>query len=103
MVRTHAVCLNALLFDQIRILPLCACHASCESGPPSVTHEEFEDGYDGAGVNIHKIDEVVRTEEDIEDRIYVTTRRKLIPSKRGAMVYQQECLQCPWHAIQNRF
>ena len=73
--------------------------AGCVTGHFAVTHEEFKDGVGGAGVNIYKIEEVVRSEEQGEDRSYFTTRQKLVPSKKGVMVYEKKCLECAWHKV----
>ena len=50
-------------------------------------------------MNIYKIDEVVRSEEEGEDRSHFTTRQKLVPSKKGVMVYEERCLKCTWHTV----
>jgi hypothetical protein len=70
----------------------------CVSTHFAVTHEEFENGEGGAGVNIYKIKDVFPKEVDGEDRSYFTTIRKLVPSSRGVMVYDEACLNMKWHS-----
>ena len=65
----------------------------------AVVHEEFEEGKGGVGVNVYKINDVFGKDEDAGDgeADYFTTKQMFVPSSKGRMTYDPECLKGNWH------